>query len=397
MTAKYIAFIPARGGSKSIPLKNIQPMAGKPLILWALEAAQRCPAIDRVVVSTDSPQIAAIATAYDSSRVEVHERSSESATDTASTEAVMLEYASSHDDFDNIVLIQATSPLLESEDLTRGVRTFEDGGYDSVLSVVRQKRFVWDVVDGEANPINYDVAQRPRRQEFDGMLVENGAFYITSRDALLDSRCRLSGKMGVVEMDEATYFEIDEPDDWTIVEGLIHKRTHAAGHTPLHVPIPDLATIKALFTDCDGVLTDGGMYYSEHGDELKKFRTRDGLGFALLREEGLVTGIITSESVDLVRRRGEKLQLDEVCLGVTDKLTCMRELCERHGIALEEVAYIGDDLMDIPVIEAVGLGCSVADGLPQVVQAATYVTRAKGGEGAIREIADLIVAARSRA
>jgi N-acylneuraminate cytidylyltransferase len=123
-----------------------------------------------------------------------------------------------------MVLIQATSPLLTAADLERGMDLYESGPYDSVLSVVRQKRFIWAPDDAGARPVNYDFNARPRRQEFEGFLVENGAFYVVSRAALLESGCRLCGRIGLVEMDEATYYEIDEPDDWAIVEGLLSRR-----------------------------------------------------------------------------------------------------------------------------------------------------------------------------
>jgi YrbI family 3-deoxy-D-manno-octulosonate 8-phosphate phosphatase len=386
---RYTAFIPVRAGSKSIPLKNIKEMAGRPLVHWAIKAADEAPRISRIVVSTDSPVIERAALEYGSAKVGIHHRSAESATDTASTEQVMLEYTRENDDFDVMVLIQATSPLLTAADLEQGIDLFETGSYDSVLSAVRQARFVWKTGDGLAEPVNYDYGERPRRQEFDGFLVENGAFYLTSRAALLESGCRLCGRVGLVEMDSASYYEIDEPADWAIVEGLL---AHRIAPQPARAEEPDLSKIKALFTDCDGVMTDGGMYYSESGDELKRFQTRDGVGLAMLKRAGLIVGIITSESVELVKRRGAKLGLDEVHVGVSDKLRLIDELCEKYLLSRDEVAYIGDDVMDIPVLEAVGFGCSVSDGMPQAKAAAAYVTRAGGGQGAVREVAELILA-----
>ena len=157
-------------------------------------------------------------------KVSVIGRSVETATDIASTESVMLEFAQKYT-FDNIVLIQATSPLLTSEDLTGGFQEFYKQGTDSVLSVVRQKRFQWITnEDGFVLPANYDIFHRPRRQEFDGFLVENGAFYITGREALLKTESRLSGNIKAYEMDEAAYFEIDEPNDWIVIEHQLLER-----------------------------------------------------------------------------------------------------------------------------------------------------------------------------
>lgn len=382
-----VAFIPVRGGSKSIPLKNIKPISGRPLVYWTVKAACGCKYIDKVFVATDSDKIKETVEGFKEGseaelfkKAEVIGRSAESASDTASTEFAMLEFADKME-FDNIVLVQATSPLLVSSDLDRGFEAFGEENVDSVLSVVRQKRFHWgNDENGFAHPTNYDVFHRPRRQEFDGYLVENGAFYISSKEDLLKSKNRVSGNIKAVEMNEDTFFEIDEPSDWVIIEALMKKNGITA---PKEIP-----EIKMFLTDCDGCLTDGGMYYSEHGDEQKKFNTRDGMGFALLRNKGIVTGIVTSENVDLNRRRAQKLKLDVLEAGCKDKVAAVKTLCEKYNVSLENVAYIGDDINDLDVIKMVGYGCCPADAMPQVRDAARYVTKAKGGEGVIREVVE---------
>lgn len=384
-----VAFIPVRGGSKSIPLKNIKALNGKPLVYWALKAACECEYIDKVYVATDSILIKESVQSIKSekkdlfARVQVIGRSAQSASDTASTESAMLEFAATLE-FSNIVLIQATSPLLKASDLNRGFQVFYEDDTDSVLSVVPQKRFHWEKDEnGYAHPTNYDVSHRPRRQDFNGYFVENGAFYITSRTCLINSCNRISGRIKAVEMDGDTFFEIDEPEDWKIIEGLM-KKSETMG-------LEEFPEIKLFLTDCDGCLTDGGMYYSEKGDELKKFNTRDGMGFALLKEQGILTGIITSENVDLNRRRAQKLNLDILEIGCKDKLMAVKRICEEYRIELRNVAYVGDDINDMNVIKAVGLGCCPADAIEQVKQVARYVTKTKGGEGAIREIADMLL------
>lgn len=381
---KMVAFIPVRGGSKSIPLKNIKPINDRPLIYWTLDAAVDCNEIDTVIVSTDSQEIKNVVNRYESSKVRVVSRSEDVSTDTASTESVMLEFARNYD-FDNIVLIQATSPLLASGDIVNGIRKFFKDNIDSVLSVVRQKRFLWEDKTDIVSAINYDPLNRPRRQEFDGYLVENGAFYITTRENLLSTKCRISGNIGVVEMSEETYFEIDEPSDWTIVEGLLKKK---AG---MKSSVKNVKDIKCVLTDSDGVLTDGGMYYSENGDELKKFNTKDGMGFKLLNEAGIITGIITGEDIDLVRRRAKKMKVDEVYLGIQDKMKILDEICSKYDLNYDEIAYIGDDINDLEVIKTVGLGCTVHDGMDCVKDIAKVITKAKGGQGALREIVEMIL------
>lgn len=155
-----------------------------------------------------------------------------------------------------------------------------------------------------------------------------------------------------------------------------------------------LRRIRLFATDVDGVLTDAGMYYSESGDEWKKFNTRDGMGIKLLQKAGILTAIITQESTKIVMRRAQKLTIPEVHQGVYDKLALLKELIVRHGLTMEQVAYIGDDVNDLQALGAVGFSASPADGMPPVLKTVRYVCKHKGGEGAVREVADLILAAR---
>ena len=216
---KIAALIPLRGGSKSIPKKNIKPLAGKILSAWTLEAATSCPAIKTVYVSTDSDEIADVVQELGLG-IQVIKRPAKYATDEASTESVML-HLMSQVDFDVLLTIQATSPLLTSRDLDQALVQFQAEQLDSMLSAVRTKRFFWG---DDATPINYDPLHRPRRQDFRGTLMENGAFYITQRAILQRHQCRLGGRTGIYEMDESTAVEIDEPGDWERVERLLLQR-----------------------------------------------------------------------------------------------------------------------------------------------------------------------------
>ena len=404
-----VAFIPVRGGSKSIPLKNIKELHGRPLVYWTIAAACDCKAIDKVYVATDSNEIKMCVERICSEdynrfgKINVIGRSAESATDTASTESAMIEFAKKHR-FDNIALIQATSPLLTGADLDNGFDVFASDGTDSVLSVVPQKRFIWGVDnDGNASAQNYDYKNRPRRQEFEEYYVENGAFYITSRKDLLSSGNRLSGNVRISLMSEDTYFEIDEPSDWIVTEALMAKRDmiqeeerNRSGQEMSQKEEPaekdeNPIKYKMFLTDCDGCLTDGGMYYSEKGDELKKFNTRDGVGFRHLRERGIITGVITGEDVALNKRRCEKLKIDVLAQGCIDKVSTINKLCKTYGVRPEEVVYVGDDMLDVDAVGFVGLGCCPADAARQVRDIADYVAKAKGGEGVIREVVDMIL------
>ncbi|SPP65614.1 3-deoxy-D-manno-octulosonate 8-phosphate phosphatase KdsC [Nitrospira lenta] len=156
-----------------------------------------------------------------------------------------------------------------------------------------------------------------------------------------------------------------------------------------------LSNVRLFATDVDGVLTDAGMYYSESGDEWKKFNTRDGMGIKLLQKAGYVTAIVTQERTKIVARRAEKLAIPELHQGVMDKLTVIREMAGRHGLSLSQVAYIGDDVNDLEALRAVGFSAAPADGMPIVRDAVHYVCQKKGGEGAVREIAEMLLSVRA--
>ena len=216
---KNIAFIPLRGGSESIPLKNIKLLNRRPLAYYALDAATQCDLIDTVVVTTDSDEIAKVIKEYPSDKIIVMGRTPEVSTNVSPTIDVVLEI-SQQIKFNNLVLVQATSPLVSVDDITRGLQLLAQG-YDSVLSVVRQHRFIWDE---DTHLPNYPMPNKPRRQDWRGILVENGAFYINSRENVLRDKFYLSGKIGLCEMAEDTYVEIDEEHDWLMMEQILQKR-----------------------------------------------------------------------------------------------------------------------------------------------------------------------------
>ena len=378
------AFIPVRGGSKSIPLKNIREFCGKPLVYWNIAALQAAGLVDKIVVATDSDDIEATVRSFGFDKVEIYRRSAENASDTASTESVMLEYihAARLSEETVFMLVQATSPLTQTIHFQEALQLYSEGNYDSLLTCVVNKRFFWNK---NGTPRNYDYMNRPRRQNFEGELMENGAFYINTVKNILQSGNRLSGKIGIYEMPEYTAIEIDEPDDWTMLENLMRK--HVLKTQPV-------TKIKLFLTDVDGVLTDGGMYYSETGDELKKFNTRDGMGFHLLREAGIKSGIITTENTQIVERRAAKLKVDYVYQGKNTggKLQTALEICRKEGITLAEAAYIGDDINCYDLLCEVGMAACPADAVDKIKTIPNIkILRKKGGEGVVREFIEIIL------
>ena len=149
--------------------------------------------------------------------------------------------------------------------------------------------------------------------------------------------------------------------------------------------------IKLLLTDVDGVLTDGRIVLGNHGEEFKFFHVQDGMGLQLAREAGISVAIITGRESELVRRRAEELEIEEVHQNIEDKVRVFTDLLAQEGLEAEEAAYIGDDINDLPILERVGLALTVANGVDKVKKEADYVTDRAGGQGAVREAVELIL------
>ena len=375
-----VAFIPARIGSKSIPEKNIKLFCGKPLIFWILEQLQESN-VDEIVVAADSEKIKNIVNSFSFSKVKFYDRKKENSSDDSSTESVVLEYIkqSSLSDSDVFMLVQVTSPFTQKEHFNGGLLLLQK--YDSVLSCTIDKKFVW----GEDGiPLNYDINNRPRRQDFKGNLIENGAFYISKVGNIITNNNRISGNIGIYKMPIHTSIEIDDPLDWLLAESVMKSYIITSNY--------NFSKIKLFLSDVDGVLTDGGMYYTEDGDEFKKFCAHDGMGFQLLQDRGIKVGIITSENRTLNRRRAEKLRLDFDFHAAIDKLKIVVNLCKKENITLDEVAYIGDDVNCFKLLCNVGIAACPKNAISEIKEIPGIIKLDKnGGEGVVRQFAELIL------
>ncbi|MDP1951836.1 MAG: N-acylneuraminate cytidylyltransferase [Nitrosomonas sp.] len=372
--------MPLRANSKSIVDKNVRRIAGRPLFTWSLEQAIASQCFDEIYVATDSPRIRKKALDEFSSSVKILDRSPETCTDTASTESAILEFKRQIY-FDVVCLIQATSPLTHAEDFRAAKSKFLAENLDSLLTVVQSKRFFWTK---NGTPINYDPAKRPRRQDFEGCFMENGAFYLTRSKILEDDGNRLGGRIGVHEMATETAIEIDDETDWIVVEQLLLRQKLLSRRE-------SVLQVKVLVLDVDGTLTDGGMYYGPDGEALKKFNTRDAHGLQLLRENGIRVCVISTEKSPAVKARMKKLQIDEYYPGVENKFLLLKELAKRWDISLQNFAYIGDDLSDLECLRYVGTAFCPADSVPEVLHQTQYTCKHLGGNGAVREVCDFIL------
>lgn len=378
---KKVAIIPLRKGSKGIPGKNKKKMLGRPLFSWVLSAAIFSD-LDEVYVFTDDEEILTfISKEYHwTSKVKGLLRNDENANDTASTESAMLEFAEKiNHDFDVLCLLQATSPLTTSQDINNALSQISKEGKTAALSVVKTHRFTWNA---DGTPQNYDVFNRPRRQDFAGLLMENGAVYATTKDAFIKSKNRVSETIGLVEMSEETLMEIDSLSDWTIIESLLAERQKS---------FKKQERINYLVLDVDGVFTDGCVYYGAEGEMMKKFDMRDGMGLEILRQNNVEVVVITSENSDLVAKRMQKLQIKHTFLGVKDKYSFLQNFINQQQTSWANLAYVGDDVNDLANLCTVGWSFAPANATSVVKQQVDFTLSHNSADGAIREVCEWVM------
>ena len=379
-----VALIPARGGSKGIPLKNLQRVGGRSLVRRSIEACAASGEVDRIIVTTDHPDIAA------ESRVcgaEVIERPESISGDTASSESALihaLEVARVSDG--TMVFMQCTSPFTTGEDITNGVQLIRSGDAQSVFAATLTWDFLWRVGDAGAVGVNHDAAHRPRRQDLPTTFRETGAFYAMDIAGFLAAGHRFFGRVEPVEVNRLTAIDIDEPEDLELARALAMSLGE-------HDHITDFSGVQAVVMDFDGVHTDDRAHIHQDGTETVQVSRADGMGVRLLRLAGIPMMIISSEENPVVTRRAEKLQVS-VVQGTYDKLTGLDAWLSEIGVQRERTLYIGNDINDLDCLNAVGYPVAVANSDPRAIEAACYVTTKPGGAGAVREIADQVLSAR---
>jgi N-acylneuraminate cytidylyltransferase len=377
---KQIGFIPLRKNSKGIPNKNKRKMVGRPLFTWVLSEAVFSE-LDEIIVYTDDSSIIDFVSKeyYWTDKVKAILRSDESATDTASTEMAILEFCNTINfEFDNFCLLQATSPFTKKEDINACLGKL-DQDYDSALTVVNTHRFLWNE---DGTPLNYDPFNRPRRQDFKGLLIENGAVYAVTKEALKKTNNRIGDKTAVVKMAEDSLLEIDSEIDWVAVESLLIERQKRAKKAE---------KISHLVLDVDGVFTDGSITYTKDGEHTKRFDMRDGMGLEILRQFNVEVIIMTSEVSELVAKRMQKLNIENVYFGVKDKYSLLQQIVKENDISLNNVAYVGDDINDLANICSVGWSLTPNNATDIVKQHADVVLSKVSASGAIREACQFIL------
>ena len=383
-----VAIIPARGGSKGIPRKNLRLLAGKPLIAHTIEQARLAPSINRVIVSTDDPEIGAVAQRYGA---EVVWRPAEISGDDAPSEAALLhvlEHLERTEGYqpDILVFLQCTAPLTLAEDIEGTIQVLLKERADSALAVTPFHYFLWRKDEsGDAVGINHDKRYRPLRQEREPQYLETGAVYVMRVSGFKEAKHRFFGKTAMYVMPPERCWEIDEPVDLLIAEVLFREQQRKRKLQALPKPV------AALVLDFDGVMTDNRVLVFEDGREAVFVDRGDGMGIAKLKQKGLPILVLSSEENPVVQVRCRKLGI-EYLQGVQDKLKALKEWAQARNIDPAHIVYVGNDVNDIPCLQWVGCGVVVKDAHPETLHAARLVLDSPGGQGAVREIVDLILA-----
>jgi len=382
-----LAIIPARGGSKGIPRKNLRPLAGKPLIAHNLEQAQKSRLVNRVIVSTDDAEIGAVAQQYGA---EVVWRPEEISGDSASSESALLHVLDTLRQTegyepDLLAFLQCTSPLTLAEDIDGTLQALLDNQADTALAVIPFHYFLWKPgSQGNAEGINHDKRIRPLRQEREPQYLETGAVYAMRVPGFLQARHRFFGRTTLYIMPAERRLEIDDPVDFQVAEVLMsaqHEQEKASR-------LPE--RIAALVLDFDGVFTDNKVVVFQDGREAVICSRSDGAGIGQLKRTGLPILVLSTEPNPVVQARAGKLDIP--CMhGITDKGKALSDWMNEKEIDPSQVIYVGNDLNDLPCMAQVGCAVAVADAHPEVLKQAHLVLEHPGGEGAIREICDLLL------
>jgi CMP-N-acetylneuraminic acid synthetase len=385
---RVLVVIPARGGSKGIPLKNLRPVGGSSLLARGVDTAWAAPSVTDVVVSTDHSQIRNEAHAHGA---RVIDRPATLASDTATSEsAVQHVLGTLETQPDVVVLLQCTSPFINPAHLESAIRAVLDGQADVCFSVTENHSFLWAAPEGTVEAVGHSATYRPRRQDREPHYRETGAFYAMRTEGFRTADHRFFGTLKFQIVPPADAPEVDSFDDLAVVSAQALRRE--TGPEPLPVLGIDA---DALVTDFDGVHTNDLALVAQDGSEFVTVSRSDGMGVARLRRAGVPVLILSTETNTVVAARAAKLGV-EVLHGVQDKAARLTGWMTEQGLDPARVAYVGNDVNDVGAMDTVGWPIAVADARPEALAAARIVLHKPGGHGAVREVCERILETQNR-
>ncbi len=335
-----LCIIPARGGSKRFPGKNLRTVVGKPLLTASSEAAL------------------------------LH----------------VLDQLQTSEEFfpDLVVFLQCTSPVREPEDIDNAVKLLIESEADSLFSATESRAFIWRRDCGALSSVTYDFRARHREQDHPDDYRENGSIYVFRPSVLRTTGNRLGGRITMYPMDYWSSFQVDMPEDLELIEWILQRRNRATAlnHLPLRA---DLVVL-----DFDGVMTDNRVLVLDDGREAVLCDRADGFGAQQLVAAGIPILVLSTEINPVVRARCGKLKIP--CLqGVERKWPALQNYLREHGVVPANVVYLGNDVNDSECLEHVGCGVVVGDAHQAARGVAKIVLNNSGGHGAVRELVDLLL------
>jgi N-acylneuraminate cytidylyltransferase len=400
---KILALIPARGGSKGIPRKNIRNFAGYPLIAWSIAAAKQSKLVTRVIVSTDDEEIAAVARACGAETPFL--RPAELAQDTT-TDLPVFEHAihwlEENEGYQPDIMFQLrpTSPIRPKGMVDHAIRILlEHGDADCVRGVVPagQNPFKMWRFDGEDKPVKplltVDGIAEPYnapRQILPPVYWQTGHIDAIRVSTIRQKHSLTGDIIYPLVIDPRYTVDIDNLSEWAKYEALANSGLEMVTPGPVKRPMP--AKIDLIMCDFDGVITDNRVWVDQDGTETVAAYRSDSVRVKDLRAIGIDVMILSSEPNRVVEARARKMGVEAIHgIALHDKGRVMREVLEQKKLRAENVIYIGNDINDLPCFEVAGWAVAVADAYPEVIRAADYVLSKPGGHGALRELSDLVL------
>jgi len=371
---KIVSIIPARGGSRSIPDKNIIDFCGKPLIAWTINQAVNSKYISDVFVSTDDEEISSVSSKYGAY---VIKRPHEIATDLSSSEDALqhaLSIIEKERKINTVVFLQATSPLRTTKDIDAAIELFNGKRGDSLFSASILGDFcVWSGQGEALESITFDYNNRGRRQERNPYYLENGSIYIFKPEILKKYKNRLGGKILLFFMPFWKSYEIDAAEDLEICEFYMRKKI-----------LQDVEN-NPIFYDFDGVFTNNKVIMTEDGKESVIVSRADGMAVSKIKEMGITQLILSTEKNKVVELRAKKIGID-FFNGIDNKKEFLKNYCNKNNISLKNIIYIGNDLNDLETMKITGHPVCPKDAYSEIKDISKLILAVNGGEGIIREL-----------
>ena len=402
---EVLALIPARGGSKGIPRKNIRLFAGYPLIAWSIAAAKQSELVTRIIVSTDDEEIAAIAREFGAETP--FRRPIELAQD-KTTDLPVFEHALKWLDAerveayrpDVIVQLRPTSPIRPRTLVDAAIRILlEHEDADCVRGVIPagQNPFKMWLFNGEDKPLNplleVDGINEPYnapRQILPSAYWQTGHIDVIRVSTIAQKHSLTGDVIYPLVIDPRYTVDIDTLSDWAKYEALVYSGLEIVSPGKSRRTMPE--TIKLIICDFDGVVTDNIVITDQDGKESVVASRSDSMHIKKLHDMGIEVMILSSEPNPVVMARAKKMGVEAIHnVGMQDKGRVMREVLEQKNVKAENVIYLGNDLNDLPCFEIAGWSVAVADAYPEVIRAADQVLTETGGHGAIRELCEIIL------